>query len=123
MIDDWRVDLVLDREPAGVAITPLLYLGSATPVIGAFKNHLFKKRYKILRSEFGHFDEGGTGVGGHEINWYVKLNLIAESKTASSFSNANIQKNALYLVYWTTASANHPIPVLRAKTNCMDSGD
>ncbi len=121
LIDDWRIDLVLDREPNGTEITPLELYGTATPTIGAFKNIIFKRRFKILRTEMGHFDEGGTGNGGHEINWYIRLNLMAETKTTNSWSQANIQKNAIYLVYWTTASANQPIPALQSRLICQDS--
>ncbi len=113
LIDDWRVDLVLDRLPGGSALTPLLYLGSATPTMGAFKNILMKKRYRILRTEFGHFDEGGNGKSAHEIDWYVKLNLIAKSKAIDDFTQGNIIANAIYLVYWTTAVANQPISALQ----------
>ncbi len=121
LIDDWRVDFVLDREPNGTEITPLLYLGTATPVIGELRNLTYKERFKILRSEFGSFDEGGNGVGSHAINWYVRLNLMAETKTVNSWTQTNIIKNAVYLVYWTTASANQPIPVLESRVICLDS--
>ncbi len=120
LIDDWRVDLVLDRHPEGTEVTPLLVYGDATPVIGAFKNIIFKRRFKILRTMFGSFDEGGEGSGASIINWYVKLNLMAESSTANSFIQANIQKNAVYLIYWTTATANQPIPALFSRCICMD---
>lgn len=120
LIDDWRVDLVLDRMPEGTEVTPLVLYGSATPPIGAFKNILYKERFKILRSEMGTFDESGNGKAGHIINWYVRLNLIAKSNTANSFTQAAIQNNAIYLIYWTTATANQPIPVFQSRLICAD---
>ncbi len=117
--DDYRVDLVLDREPNGTIFSPLLCYGSATPPIGAYKALNYKKRYKILRSQFGSFNETGTTHA--DINWYVKLNLLAETKTVNSWTQANLIKNAIYLVYWTTASANQPIPALNVRAVCMDS--
>ncbi len=122
VVDDYRLDLVLDREPAGTVITPLLYLGSATPNIGEFKNHLYKRRYKILRSHTGGFDEAAEGRSIDFIDWYVKLNLIAETKSEGSYSQSNIQKNALYLVYWTKSAANQPVPSISYKINYLDSG-
>ncbi len=38
LIDDYRFDVVLDRMPAGVAITPLLVYGAATPKWEAYKD-------------------------------------------------------------------------------------
>lgn len=121
LIDDWRVDLVLDREPQGTALTPLLYLATATPGIGEIRNLIFKERFKILRTESGVFGESGNGVSGHVINWYVKLSLIARTKTANNWGQAEIQNNALYLVYWTTATANQPVPAFHRRLNCMDT--
>lgn len=117
--DDWRVDLVLDREPNGTEVTPLLFYGTATPTIGAFKNIIYKKRFKILRTESGIFNE--NTVVGHIINWYVRLNLIAETKTVNSWTQSNMTKNALYLIYWTTAGANQPVPAFQSRAICQDS--
>ncbi len=113
LIDDWRVDLILDRVPDGAEVTPLELYGDATPTIGAFKNALFKKRFRILRSEFGAFDESGNGNASHMIDWYVKLNLVTETVANDSWAIGSVLKNAIFLVYWTTAAANHPIPALQ----------
>lgn len=118
--DDYRIDLVLDRQPKGVKVTPLEVYGNATPAIGALKNLTYKERFKILKSKTGVFNKACMTVG-IPLNWYVKTNLISESATANSFTQANVQTNAIYLIYWTTAAANQPIPNLTSVLNCYDS--
>ncbi len=120
LIDDWRVDLVLDREPKGIEVTPLLVYGTATPTIAEYKNFNLKQRFKLLRSVSGLFGEGGTGVSGMIINWYVNLNLIAETGTENSFAQNAMTKNAIYLIYWTSAAANQPIPALKVRIMSID---
>ncbi len=122
LIDDWRVDLVLDREPAKTILSPLLCYTDATPSIGAFKNFLYKDRFKILRTQSGMFGEGGTGVSGVMINWYVKLNLICSTEVPDNYQQGAVLKNAIYLVYWTTSVANHPIPSLDYRIITSDTG-
>ncbi len=119
-IDDYRFDLVLDREPAGTAVTPLLVYGSASPELGDFKNINLLRRFKILRTMIGAFGESGNGVSHKVIEWFVKLNLIAECKSAG-FSQANITKNALYLIYWTTSGANQPTIKCQTRIHCRDA--
>ncbi len=122
LIDDWRVDIVLDRNPQGIEVTPLLVYGTATPTIGEMKNHSLKKRFKLLRTLSGVFGEGGNGVGGVVINVYLKLNLVCVAKTTTTWTQAGLLTNAIYLIYWTSASANQPIPALKSRIMC-DSGD
>ncbi len=105
--DNWRVDLVLDKVPDGANVTPLELYGDATPRISAFKNFLYRSRFKILRSVFGDFNEQGPLSA--VINWYVKLNNTQETTSSGSFGVANLLKNALFLVIWTEATANFPI--------------
>lgn len=117
--NNYRVDLVLDRDPQGVEVTPLLVYGSATPNIYVYKNVLYKSRFKILRSKFGVHD---TGRGLSEVvDWYVKLNLTCETTTIDSWTNAHIKKNALYLIYWTTATSNQTSPSLACRSICLDT--
>ncbi len=119
-IDDYRLDLVLDREPAGTEVTPLLVYGTANPELGDFKNINLLRRFKILRTMIGAFGESGNGVSHRVINWFVKLNLIAECKSAG-FSQANISKNAIYLIYWTTSGANQPTIKCQIRVHCRDA--
>lgn len=116
----FRVDLVLDRTPAGVAVTPLDLYGSATPVIGAYKNLQQRSRYKILRTQMMNLYNVTSGAEQYIIDWYVKLNLIAETKTNSTWTQANIQKNALYLVYWVDEATNAPTPYFNTRVVCRD---
>ncbi len=120
LVDDWRVDLVLDRTPIGdgTLMTAQDLYGDALPEIGEFKSLANKERFKILRSAFGAFSD--VSVEHQVINWYVKLNLIALSDTDNSWTENGVIKNALYLVYYTTAVANHPIPALTTRVLCMD---
>ncbi len=118
LADDWRVDLVLDRRPDGAEVTPLELYGSATPSIGDFKNHNFKSRFRILRSAFGVFESQGPTSA--TIDWYVKLNIITETVATGSWAIASVLKNAIFLVYWTTAVANQPIPRLETAVYADD---
>lgn len=120
LADNWRMDIVLDREPDGVEATPLLVYGTATPSLGHYKNGLLKSRFKILRTMTDIFGENAAWKSGSVIDWYIKLNLIAVSKVADSFAQANIQKNAIYVIFWTTATANQPIATLRTRITSMD---
>ncbi len=117
---DWRVDVVLDRDPDGAAITPLLLYGDATPVITTFKNSNLKSRFKILRTEFGESAIGAVQPA-TVFDWYIPLGLIAETKVVNNFQQANIQKNAVYLVYWTTAGADQWTPSMTFRITAMDA--
>ncbi len=108
IIDDYRVDLVLDRAPAGVAITPLLYLDSATPTITAFKSFGSKGRYRILKTWSGYLSSSEGSHSFRKVNSYIRLNFKVETKAENAYTQANLIKNALYLVRWTTATANQP---------------
>ncbi len=108
IIDGYRMDLVLDRHPDGAAITPLLYLGTATPKLYEYKDFDRKERFKIIKTWSGYFNSN-DGVASHRrINDYFRLNYMFESSAASQESNSVAEKNALYLVFWTDASANQP---------------
>ncbi len=104
--DDYRIDLVMDRYPDKAVITPLLYLGTATPKIAEFKNFLGKERYKIIKTWSGHFNESTTVS--RKISGYFRQNVTQVSVTNNSMGQTDIIRNAYYLVYWTTASANQP---------------
>ena len=120
--DNYRVDLVLDREPNKVIPTAALIYGSATPAIASFKDFPLRKRFKLLRSMFGVFNEPvDSGAGVVTFDWYVKLNLITESDTATDFALNTTLKNAIFLVYWTTAVANKPIPKILTRLISVDS--
>ena len=64
LIDDYRIDIVLDRFPGLAANTPLLVYGDATPANFALKNFQNRKRFKILRSIRGHLssNEGSNPI-------------------------------------------------------------
>lgn len=116
----YRIDLVLDREPKN-DITPLILYGSATPTIGAFKQNAYKRRFKILRTHSGVFGLSGEGVTGHIIDWYVKLNLMTETKDENSFTAVNVIKNSIYLIYWCIGAQDQPTTALQFRLNNMES--
>ncbi len=109
IIDDYRMDLVLDRTPAKVIITPTLYLGAAAPILEEFKLFSVKGRYKILRTWKGYLNGDVGGKSFDMIDDYVRLNLVTETDTVNSLNQDEVIKNALYLVRWTTATANQPL--------------
>ncbi len=108
LIDDYRVDLVMDRYPDKAAITPLLYLGSATPKVLAFKDFAEKARYRILKTWSGYLSSSEGSNSFRKINYFKSLNITKTSDTINSISQTSIIRNALYLVFWTTATANQP---------------
>ncbi len=107
LMDDWRVDIVLDMLPDGSNLTPLKYLGHATPTITHRKIIGGQSRFKILRSFAGCVNKT-SGNGFFHFNGKVPVNRMMVSNTGGDFAIAKITKNALFLVYWTTASANQP---------------
>ncbi len=108
IIDDYRIDIVMDRHPGAVQITPALYLGAATPTIDAFKNFDSKERYKILRTIRGHLSSSEGSNSFREIDEYIRLNVLQETNTDGNFAVTKLTKNALYIVHWTTSTANQP---------------
>ncbi len=108
LIDDYRMDLVLDRMPDKAVVTTLLYLGTATPTNFEYKNFQEKGRFKILKTWRGHLLNDVGGVNHAEVNYYRRLNYMAVSASANTFGSAQLIKNSLFLVRWTTATANQP---------------
>ncbi len=108
LIDDYRLDLVMDRMPNKTIITPLLYLGDATPTVLAYKDFGSKGRYRIIKTWSGYLSSPEGSNSFRKINYFKSLNIMQTSETANTMSQASIIRNAFYLVMWTTASANQP---------------
>ncbi len=107
--DDYRVILLLDRNPRGALPTSTDVFGIAAPTINALKGSFDFKRFKILRSVRGILHGESNTMGSSALfDFYVKLNLIQNSQVAESFAVANLTKNALSVMLWTTATANQP---------------
>lgn len=104
--DSWRCDLILDRQPNGVELSPLLAYTSASPRITALIDLGQTERFKIARSWMGAFDEA-DGNTSRMINFSYRTGLVTECTT--SFVQANIVKNAYYFVFWTESATNTPI--------------
>ncbi len=103
--DNYRIDIVLDRRPSGVIIDPAILYGDATPRITALVDFNLRGRFKILRSFQGVFEQ--STVTNRIFKFNIPLNLVVESN-AEAPSQGEVQKNAIYLIVWTTATANFP---------------
>ncbi len=119
--EPWRIDIVLDRQYAAAASTPLLVYGSATPPVYAMRNHVYKERFKVLRSIVGMMQADDTGS--MNFDEYVKINLQMTSKTDDAFGASTCTKNYVFVYFWTTASANQPTYAVRIRTVTQDVGD
>lgn len=103
--DLWRVDVILDRTPSGVTLNLLKCYGDTTPQITRPLNYAQSKRYKLLQSRRGVM---APNIKSHTIvPLNVRINLIAEAD-AKDPTQASIMKNAVYLVFWTSAQINKP---------------
>lgn len=108
IIDDYRVDLVLDRHPNKIAETATIIYGSATPSNEEYVRINEGKRFKILRSWRGYLSSSEGSMSFRKIDAKIKLNVIVESLTSDTFTATSIIKNNLSLLHWTTATANQP---------------
>lgn len=106
--DDYRIDLVIDRAPNKITLTPLEYLDNVAPTIWAFKSFGAKSRFRIIKTWSGHLDEVGGANNFIDINYYKRLNIKVDSDEADSFAPGQVIRNALYLVRWSTATTNFP---------------
>ncbi len=120
-IDDYRLDVVLDKAPAGVKATSALVYGSATPELGDPHNNLTRGRFKILRSMIGAFGESGNGIAHRVVNWRIPIKRIVVSKTANSFVQDAIMTNAVYVFYWTTSANNQPTIKCQGQVYSLDT--
>jgi len=107
VIETWRVDLVLDRQPAGVILSYAdLYNSDATPRPTALMDYDAKSRYKFVKSWSGAF--GPQDNQFKMINFMVRSGLKVEADDVTP-SQASVNKNAYYLIWFTNASANPPL--------------
>lgn len=106
VVDNYRVDIVLDRYPSGVTLDLSKLYEDATPRITALPSYDMRDRYKIVKSYSGAFN--AQSPTSRMINFKVRSGLVCEADGQTP-SQDSIQKNAYYLVYWTEATANTPI--------------
>lgn len=106
IIDNYRIDLVLDRQPNGAILNLDNIYNSTTPRITVLKDFELKDRYKILKTWIGAFSLGETT---RMIKIFERSGLKSESDSNSFFDQIRISKNAYYLVAWTEATANQPL--------------
>ncbi len=108
LIDDYRIDYILDRDPEGQDITAIeLYL-SATPLIDVYVDFDERKRFKVLRSFRGALSSNEGSNSFRRINFKVNLNMKAWNENEGSASIGSQSRVAIYMIHWTTASANQP---------------
>lgn len=99
----WRFDIILDRTPSGVILSLTNVYNTVTPRTTETLSLNFKHRYKLLYSARGYMTENVNDGGFRKFD--IPLNLKAES-AAITFETANIQKNAIYLVFWALGEEN-----------------
>lgn len=116
--DSWRCDLILDRQPNGVVLSPLLAYTSATPNITALIAFGQTERYKIARSWSGSFNDGTGGLTARNITFSYRTGLISEGN--GSLTQANVTKNAYYFVFWTESATNLPTMTYHINTFSTD---
>lgn len=108
--DAVRVDIVMDTMPNKLEITPLLLYGDATPNTALFKDAGVQGRYKIFRTFRHTFNLTTTSEAESvDVDMYVKINRMMESSVDSGFANNQLIRNALYVIFWTSSSANQPV--------------
>jgi len=118
--DVYRVDVVLDRQPAGVKATVLNIYGDATPSIGDPQDQKDAERYKILRSVIGGFDEAENGRSVKIIDFRIPLNLVATTSGGGDYTQPYINKNALYVIYWTDSTSAQPTVDMQANVYTLE---
>ena len=107
VIDTWRVDLVLDRQPAGVVLNYAdLYNSDATPRPTALMDYDAQSRYKFVKSWSGAF--GPQDNQFKMINFKVRSGLKVEADSRIPYQDS-VNKNAYYLVWFTNAATNMPL--------------
>ncbi len=105
--EDWRFDVILDKRPTGASATPAIVYGDASPDITALVEFDEQHRFRILKSWRGLLNKTGGPVGRH-FGGTIKLNMMQETKVDDSFVIANLTKNHIFIIAWTTATANVP---------------
>ncbi len=115
LVDDWRVDVVLDRLPNKTAMTAvMIYTDGANPSTETTKKAGQQGRFRILRTWRGHFSSTDTDIAFHD-NARVRLNYMFTADVDAAPAIGTCIKNALYIVYWTSSVANHPVITYRAQ--------
>ncbi len=109
VIDNYRLDLVLDKNPNKLAQTPLNNYGSATPTVEVLRNILnSEQRVRIIRSISGSLSSSEGSASFRHFHWRVKLGMVSVSSVDGNFTATNLLKNNISLIFWTTATANQP---------------
>lgn len=106
--DQWRFEIVVDRRPGGVTLdVARAYDVSTALEIATYANIDFsnRRRYKQLYTRGGIFDDDTNTSRMFHLN--VRVGLVSQSNGVQ-FDIARMNKNALYLIYWTDATTNLP---------------
>lgn len=105
VIDDFRIDIVLDRAPTGLPLSIENVYNTVTPRITHDIKQNDRDRYKLVKSFTGGFGKGGATS--RAFSFKVRSGLRVEC-TSNVPSQAAVQKNAYYIVYWTSSTVNTP---------------
>ncbi len=108
ILDDYRIDIILDRNPEGANPTALEFYLDATPDINVHLDYDERSRFKLLRSARGILSSSEGSASSKIINWRIPINMKALNENAGTVAIATQSKTAIFLVHWTTATANQP---------------
>lgn len=113
-----RIDIVLDRRPVAGTIATFNEIYLPVNTHNSMIHPLGFGRFKIL-SSFEGMVSTSTNAG-MLFDRHIKLNLVLDTTTADSYTQATQNKNAILVVRWTTASASQPTYTIATKTMLID---
>ncbi len=114
IIDDYRVDYVMDRRPEGADVTALIVYGTATPSYEEYPDFDQRGRFKILKSFRGHFNSNDGVNSSRELNFDLRQN-VKQTSSSGQVTVDDLLTNAYYMISWTTATANQPTIVSKIR--------
>lgn len=106
-LENYRFDVILDRDPTPGTIATAGQLYTDSGSISSPMRHDTKNRFKLLRTVKG-WVHNGDSKGGVFFDLYKKLNLKIECKTAATYSQAEQTRNAILIVHQTDATGSQP---------------
>ncbi len=107
--DNYRIDVILDRRPNGVAFSAANAYGNATPGTNALLSITERDRYKIIKSWRGTFNTVDGITDNRKISFNRKFKFKSELSASGVIATAaNIKTNAIYVVAWTNSASNQP---------------
>ncbi len=101
LIDDYRIMVILDRQPNRTQLTATDVFGQAQPNITMQVENVNQRRLQILFDQRGAFEQSNAVVRNMKIR--RKLRFTGRS-VGNSQVVTSLETNALYIMMWTTAT-------------------